>query len=107
MADAAVAEVFTRLVAIVARLRAPGGCPWDREQTPRTLTPYVIEEAHEVVEAIEANDEGALLLQVVLQAQLAVEAGRFDIDEVCRRLSDKMIRRHPHVFGAERFQDMD
>src|SRR5207237_5121113 len=90
------------------------GCPWDREQTPRTLTPYVIEEAHEVVEAIEADDEAALveelgdlLLQVVLQAQLAVEAGRFDIDDVCRRLADKMIRRHPHVFGEERFQDMD
>lgn len=106
-------DAWQRLVAIVARLRGPEGCPWDREQTPRTLTPYVVEEAHEVVEAIEAGDDawlleelGDLLLQVVLQAQLAAEAGRFDIQDVCRTLAEKMIRRHPHVFGAEQFQNM-
>lgn len=96
----------SRLVDTVAYLRSPEGCPWDREQTPETLTRYILEEAYEVVTAIEAGDQAAvvdelgdLLLQVVLQSQIAKEAGRFDFDEVAWRQSDKLIRRHPHVFA--------
>jgi MazG family protein len=97
---------FERLVGVIARLREPGGCPWDREQTPRTLMPYVIEEAHEVVEAIEAEDWpalreelGDLLLQVVLQARIQQEAGRFDVHGVATAITEKLVARHPHVFG--------
>lgn len=89
------------------RLRAPDGCPWDREQTPATLKPYVIEEAYEVCDAIESGDPqklreelGDLLLQVVFQAQIAREAGQFDLNDVVNAISDKMERRHPHVFGG-------
>jgi len=96
-----------RAVDVVARLRAPDGCPWDREQTPRTLTRHVLEEAHEVVEAIERDDVdgieeelGDLFLQVALQAQIFDEEGEFDLEDVCDRLADKLIRRHPHVFGT-------
>lgn len=99
-------EGFRRLLDIVAELRSEHGCPWDREQTPASLRPYVIEEAHEVVEAIDAGDPdrlcdelGDLLLQVLLQAQLASERGLFDAGDVCRTISEKMERRHPHVFG--------
>jgi tetrapyrrole methylase family protein/MazG family protein len=94
------------LAHITARLRAPGGCPWDREQTHRSLLPHVIEEAYEVVEAIEGDDPAALreelgdlLLQVVLHAQLAEEAGDFLLEDVVEAISAKLIRRHPHVFG--------
>jgi MazG family protein len=97
---------FSELVEIVRRLRAPGGCPWDREQTPATLRPYVIEEAYEVVDAIDAEDPAALcdelgdlLLQVVLHAAIAAESGRFTIEDVIAGLIAKMVRRHPHVFG--------
>lgn len=90
---------------IVHRLRAPGGCPWDRKQTPRSLARFVLEEAYEVVEAIEAGDPAALreelgdlLLQVYLQAEIAEESGDFDIGDVIRGLVGKLIRRHPHVF---------
>ncbi len=97
---------FPDLVALVHRLRAPGGCPWDREQTAATLRPFLLEEAYEVLEAIDAADPealcdelGDLLLQVVLHAELAAEARQFTIEDVIAAISDKMIRRHPHVFG--------
>ncbi len=100
------AKNFLELVEIIRRLRAPGGCPWDREQTPKTLKPYVIEEAYEVVEAIDGEDPseiceelGDLLLQVVLQAQIASEAGQFNIDKVVEGISKKLVHRHPHVFA--------
>jgi tetrapyrrole methylase family protein/MazG family protein/ATP diphosphatase len=94
------------LVAIMQRLLAPGGCPWDREQTPESLRVYVIEEAHEVVDAIdrgsrdELRDElGDLLLQIVFQAELARARGWFGPDDVIAAICDKLVRRHPHVFG--------
>lgn len=95
------------LIEIVARLRDPiGGCPWDLAQTPESLTPYIVEEAYETVHAIRSGQPGAiaeelgdLLLQVVLQSQLAEEAGQFSIAEVARGISQKLVRRHPHVFG--------
>ena len=97
---------FERLVELIARLRAPGGCPWDREQTHHSLKPMTIEEAYEVVEAIDHGDDqelagelGDLLLQVVFHAQIASEERRFDVAEVVRLISEKMVRRHPHVFG--------
>src|SRR5262245_55939047 len=98
---------FEELVSIMARLRAPGGCPWDRQQTHRSIRKYVIEEAYEVAEAIDRDDPGELcaelgdlLLQVVFHAEMAREAGRFTIDDVARAIAEKMIRRHPHVFGS-------
>jgi MazG family protein len=97
---------FERLVQIMARLRAPEGCPWDREQTRTSLKPYLLEEAYEVLEAIEKADVegleeelGDLLFQVLFHAQVARERGEFTIADVLRRLCDKMISRHPHVFG--------
>lgn len=99
-------DQFARLVDIMARLRAPDGCPWDREQTHTSLTRYLVEETHEVIDAIEegsdahlAEELGDLILQVVFQAQLAAERGAFDIQAVCRNICDKLVRRHPHVFG--------
>jgi len=93
-------------VALQARLRAPNGCPWDREQTHDTLRPYLIEEAYEVLDALDsgepahiAEELGDLLLQVVFHAQLGAEAGRFDIAGVIEHVHTKMVRRHPHVFG--------
>ncbi len=96
-----------RLLAIVARLRSPvGGCPWDRAQTPQSLIPYILEEAHEAVAAIRGGDPqaiaeelGDLLLQVVLQAQIAEENQSFDVGDVATHIGDKLVRRHPHVFG--------
>ena len=96
-----------QLINVVAQLRSPdGGCPWDLAQTPETLTPYVIEEAYEVVDAIKTGDTdaiaeelGDLLLQVVLQAQIASEKGKFSLTEVAQGITQKLIRRHPHVFG--------
>jgi tetrapyrrole methylase family protein / MazG family protein len=95
-----------RLVAIMARLRGPDGCPWDREQTLATLRPYVLEETYEVLEAIESGDPGAhreelgdLLLQIVFQARIAEEEGRFDLAGVADAISEKLLSRHPHVFG--------
>ena len=97
-----------RLEDIVARLRAPDGCPWDRAQDHQTLKPYLIEEAYEVLEALEAGSPdalceelGDLLLQIVFHAQLGREAGRFDLSDVEAGIVGKMIRRHPHVFGDE------
>ncbi|AOY80371.1 nucleoside triphosphate pyrophosphohydrolase [Moorena producens JHB] len=95
------------LIDVVARLRSPeGGCPWDLAQTPQSLIPYVIEEAYEVVDAIRSENENAiaeelgdLLLQVVLQAQISSEQGQFSLTEVAQGITQKLIRRHPHVFG--------
>jgi MazG family protein len=99
---------FDDLVATMARLRGPGGCPWDREQTHRSLRPYLLEETYETLEAIDAGSPqqlcgelGDLLLQVVFHAQMAAEAGTFTIDDVVAGLTDKLIRRHPHVFGDQ------
>jgi ATP diphosphatase len=101
------ADALTRLIEIMARLRAPDGCPWDREQDFATIAPYTIEEAYEVADAIgrgpdfpQLLDElGDLLFQVVYHAQMASELGKFGFAEVAESISDKMIRRHPHVFG--------
>jgi MazG family protein len=99
---------FQEFVALIARLRAPGGCPWDREQTHHSLQPMTIEEAYEVLEAIDGGDDvelaselGDLLLQVVFHAQIAADEGRFDVRDVIAKVSEKMVRRHPHVFGGE------
>jgi tetrapyrrole methylase family protein / MazG family protein len=97
---------FADLVAILHRLRSPGGCPWDAEQTHESLRPYLIEEAYEVLEAIDAGDDaelrdelGDLLLQVIFHSELAGERGVFAIDDVIEAISAKLIRRHPHVFA--------
>jgi XTP/dITP diphosphohydrolase len=109
-ADPATTAALSELINVVAQLRNPeGGCPWDLEQTHASLVPYVLEEAHEVADAIRHGDDGHLqeelgdlLLQVVLHAQIAQEEGRFDLAEVAAGISRKLIRRHPHVFaGAE------
>src|SRR2546429_8454307 len=103
MADPSVAEAFTRLVDLMARLRAPGGCPWDREQTPASLRPYLLEEVYEVLEAIDADDPahlrdelGDLLLQIVFQSELAAEAGPLPAADAARAIADKLVRRPPH-----------
>jgi MazG family protein len=103
---------FERLVALQARLRAPNGCPWDREQTHATLRTYLIEEAYEVLDAMKsgddakfANEMGDLLLQVVFHSQIATEEGRFTVADVIREVHEKMVRRHPHVFGEKRAKD--
>lgn len=97
---------FEKLVALQARLRAPGGCPWDREQTHESLRKFLVEETYEVLDAMESGDArefsgelGDLLLQVVFHSTLAEEAGRFTITDVIESIHDKLIRRHPHVFG--------
>lgn len=112
MGDDEAAPGIGRLVDTVAYLRSPEGCPWDQEQTPKTLTRYILEEAYEVVTAIESDqvdaieDElGDLLLQVVLQSQIAMEMGQFDFDAVAGRQAEKLIRRHPHVFGEQAADD--
>jgi MazG family protein len=99
-------ERFERAVSIMARLRAPGGCPWDREQTFDSIKPYTLEEAYEVLEAIDKRDWdeltgelGDLLLQVLFYSQMAKEQGTFSVDDVLERLSGKLVERHPHVFG--------
>ena len=101
-------QTLPRIVSIMQRLLSETGCPWDREQTLETLRPYVIEEAHEVVDAIDRNDAddlreelGDLLLQIVFQAELARQKGWFGPDDVVDAISDKMVRRHPHVFDAD------
>jgi MazG family protein len=103
---------FEKLCDIVAKLRVPGGCPWDREQTNESLLPATIEEAYEVTEAARAlNDAhfreelGDLLLLIVMHAEIAREAGRFNIDDVLSEVTDKLIRRHPHVFGESDARD--
>ena len=107
-------ESFAALVELISRLRAPGGCPWDREQTHESLKPMMLEEAYEAVEAIDEGDDeelqgelGDLLLQVVFHSQIATEENRFNVGEVIQRISSKMIRRHPHVFGEDKAQNAD
>lgn len=105
-------KAFERLCRIMARLRAPGGCPWDAEQTIDSLKPYLIEEAYEVLEAIERDDAGKhreelgdLLLQVVFQAEVTQEQPSFDITDVVDSISEKLLRRHPHVFSDATAKD--
>src|SRR5437763_16885076 len=107
-----IAREFAKLCDIVAKLRAPDGCPWDRQQTNQSLLPALIEEVYEAAEAARAQDDvhfreelGDLLLLVLMHAQIARESGRFDIEEVIEQVSDKLIRRHPHVFGTSEARD--
>jgi XTP/dITP diphosphohydrolase/ATP diphosphatase len=104
--QAGTAAALGRAAAIMAKLRAPGGCPWDREQTFDTIKPYTLEETYEVFDAIERRDWpalkdelGDLLLQVLFYAEMAAEAGHFTLEDVANNLSEKLVRRHPHVFG--------
>jgi tetrapyrrole methylase family protein / MazG family protein len=108
------AAAIDRLVAIMERLRGPDGCPWDREQTLRSIRQYVLEETYEVLEAIDANDVsghreelGDLLLQIVFQAQLRREEGAFEFADVADAISDKLVSRHPHVFGDAQVKDAE
>lgn len=107
-------DSLERLKAIVDRLRSPGGCPWDIEQTPESLKPFLLEEAHEVAEAIERADPaelrdelGDLLMNIFLQARIGEERGTFSLAEVAERISEKLVRRHPHVFGDVEAADSD
>lgn len=100
------ADPMQRLLEIMRTLRQPGGCPWDREQTLQSLKPFLLEEAYEVLDAIESGDRqalreelGDLLLQIVFQAQICSEEGSFDFADVARTIGEKLVRRHPHVFG--------
>jgi MazG family protein len=102
------------LLRVMARLRSPKGCPWDREQDHKTLRWHAVEEVYELIDAIEAGDDhemieelGDLLLQVVFHCQLARERGAFDFEKVARHITDKLIRRHPHVFGKIKVKDVD
>src|SRR3954468_11807304 len=102
------------LIQIMARLRSPTGCPWDREQDHRTLRFHAVEEVYELIDAIEAGDDhemveelGDLLLQVVFHCQLARERRAFDFEKVARHITDKLVRRHPHVFGNIKVKDVD
>jgi nucleoside triphosphate diphosphatase len=105
---------FAQLCEIVAKLRAPGGCPWDREQTHESLLPALIEEAYEVAGAVRSNDSanfreelGDLLLLIVMHAEIARESDRFDINGVLEDVTEKLVRRHPHVFGKSDARDSD
>src|SRR4029453_8221118 len=106
MADGDTLDRLALLIDIRARVRAPGGCPWDREQTPESLRPYLVEEAYEVLDAIDRGDPdgqrdelGDVLLQVVFHAEIASERGQFRLADVARAIADKLVRRHPHVFA--------
>ena len=103
---ARIEPAFRRLYEVVARLRAPDGCPWDREQTLETIKPYTLEETYELLEAIDSGDDGAIveelgdvLLQVLLDAQIGADEGRFNLVDVVEHVADKLVRRHPHVFA--------
>jgi len=105
---------FDDLVELSRYLRSPEGCPWDREQSLNSVTPYIVEEAYEVVQAIEQKDKdeiieelGDLFFQVIFASQIASEDGEFDINEVIDRLHNKLVRRHPHVFGDEKAKDAE
>src|SRR6266704_6936979 len=107
-------SAINELLKVMARLRSPTGCPWDREQDHRSLRWHAVEEVYELLDAIEACDDhemaeelGDLLLQVVFHCQLAKERGAFDFDKVARHITDKLIRRHPHVFGDVKVKDVD
>ena len=100
-----IADTFIKLLEVLRKLRAPDGCPWDREQTSESLVPYLLEETYEIIEAIEEGDIdtlkeelGDLTLHIFFQAELAREAGQFDISDSLKHISEKLIRRHPHVF---------
>lgn len=102
-------DAFQQLVELMATLRGPAGCPWDRKQTPESLKPFMVEECYEVLEALEGGtpdkvrDElGDLLFQIVFHARIAEEAGQFTMDDVIAAIHDKMVRRHPHVFGGDK-----
>ena len=108
------APAISDLLAVMARLRSPGGCPWDRQQDHMSLRWHAVEEVYELMDAIEAQDDhemteelGDLLLQVVFHCQLASERGAFGFEEVARHITDKLIRRHPHVFGDVKVKDVD
>ncbi len=114
MSSPRAAEAIQRLLGIMERLRGPDGCPWDREQSLRSLRPYVLEETYEVLEAIDAGDVrehceelGDLLLQIVFQAQLRAEEGAFGFADVADAISDKLVSRHPHVFGDAQVSDAE
>lgn len=105
---------FEELIRIVERLRGPDGCPWDREQTRGTLIPFLIEEMYELIDAFQKDDSeeikeelGDLIFQIVLHCQLSKEEGMFDVNDVIKGIVDKMIRRHPHVFGDKGFKTSD
>lgn len=105
---------IVQLLEVMAKLRSPKGCPWDREQDHMTLRRHAIEEVYELIDAIEAGDDheiaeelGDMLLQVVFHSQLAKERGAFDFEKVAQHLVDKLIRRHPHVFGDTKVRDVD
>jgi len=105
---------INNLLAVMAKLRSPKGCPWDREQDHMTLRFHAVEEVYELIDAIEAGDDhelaeelGDLLLQVVFQCQLGQERGAFDFEKVARHITDKLIRRHPHVFGETKVKNVD
>lgn len=105
---------ITGLLGVMAKLRSPKGCPWDREQDHMTLRWHAVEEVYELLDAIEARDDceleeelGDLLLQVVFHCQLAKERGAFDFEKVARHITEKLIRRHPHVFGATKVKNVD
>jgi len=107
-------HAFTRLVDVMRRLLAPDGCPWDREQTLETLRPYLVEETYEVLDVMTGDDPaehceelGDLMMQIVFQAALRQDAGEFDVDDVANAISDKLVRRHPHVFGDAIAQDAE
>lgn len=102
---------FQRLCEVIAKLRSPDGCPWDRQQTLASIKPYTLEETYELLEAIDADDNAAIqeelgdvLLQVILDGQIAADEQRFGLTDVVRQIADKMVRRHPHVFGDEEAQ---
>jgi len=99
-------ERFDELVQLMAKLRAPDGCPWDRKQTHESLKPYLLEETYEVLDTIDRQETGKLreelgdlLLQILFHAQIGAETGTFTIEEVMRQLAEKLVRRHPHIFG--------
>ena len=99
---------FDELMEVLRRLRAPDGCPWDREQTSKSLMPYLLEETYEIIEAIEGGDAetlkeelGDLTLHILFQAELAREAGQFEISDSIKHISEKLIRRHPHIFDTQ------
>src|SRR5438045_3786972 len=105
---------FDELVALMTKLRGPDGCPWDRKQTFESLKPFIVEESYEVIDAIDRNDRRALaeelgdfLLQAVFVAEIAREEGSFDIDDVITNLYEKLVRRHPHVFGSVQANDAE
>lgn len=105
---------LARLLGVIDRLRDPGGCPWDREQTEATMAPHLLEEAYEAVEALQASDTAAsceelgdVLMNVLMIARIASEAERYDIEDVARGIADKLVRRHPHVFGDAEVEGSD